>query len=398
MVDLFATEDDDIDIQDAEAEADKKGRAAAAPAVQPVPPPRENAELIGHEAAEQALLSDFYNNKLPHALVLTGPSGIGKATFAFRLARFLFSQAADGGDSLFGLPDKATSLFVKPEDPVFRRVASGGHADLLTVEREFDDKKDRLKTEISVDAVRKINPFLRKTSAEGGWRVVIIDQAEYLNNNGQNALLKILEEPPQKTLLILTTSRPGAFLPTIRSRCRFLDLSPLDEKNLQQLLSRYADIVDPRQAQGICRLAEGSIGRALQLADGKGMAFYQQLCDVFLSAPGMDMLKAHDFAEKHGRYGAEKEYEAICDMMSWIVARALRLMARGEDPVDILPGDAAVYRHIIAAYGQRGLLTLNDALAQVFYQTDVANLDKRQALLSAFSQIQKPRELLPLAG
>ncbi|MCK5556163.1 MAG: ATP-binding protein, partial [Alphaproteobacteria bacterium] len=170
MASLF----DDDETDDIEKEAD-----AAVP-VEVVP--RANPDLSGHEDIEKSLLQDCLTGRLPHALVLAGSQGIGKATLAFRLARFLFSGRADQQEAgLFGDDPPPVSLYVAPEHPVFHRVASSGHADLLTVEREFDEKKGCFKNNVSVESVRRIHPFVRMTAAEGGWRVVIVDGAEYLN-------------------------------------------------------------------------------------------------------------------------------------------------------------------------------------------------------------------------
>src|SRR5471032_3178647 len=164
--------------------------------------PRANPELIGQEAAEAELLRSFASGRLPHAWLISGPGGIGKATLAFRFARYLFSDR-----------ERTDSLAVADTMPVFRRVASSGHADLLTVERQFDEDKGRYKKDIAVDDVRKIAPFLHLTAAEGGWRVVVLDGADGMNRAGQNAVLKILEEPPTGALLMLLTERPSALLP-----------------------------------------------------------------------------------------------------------------------------------------------------------------------------------------
>ena len=161
------------------------------------PDPRHNPDLLAHHAAEQVLLDAWNSGRLPHAWLIGGIPGIGKATLAFRFARFVLSNGEEATGGLFGDPPPATSLYVAPSHPVFTRVASNGHADLLTIERPFDDKKGRLKTDIPVDQVRRIAPFLHLTAAEGGWRVVIVDGADRLNTNGQNAILKILEEPPR---------------------------------------------------------------------------------------------------------------------------------------------------------------------------------------------------------
>src|SRR5215469_13580615 len=166
-------------------------RSGAAPAV---PAPRENAALLGHEAAEAALLGAYRSGRLPHAWLFSGPRGIGKATLAFRFARFVLAGGGEGG--LFAAAP--TTLAMPPTHPVFRRVASGGHADLLVVERGLDSKRRKLRSEIVVDDTRAIAGFLRLTPAEGNWRVVIVDGADLMNRNAANALLKTLEEPPQK--------------------------------------------------------------------------------------------------------------------------------------------------------------------------------------------------------
>src|SRR5712691_11401764 len=176
--------------------------------------PRANPHLRGHEAAERELRRLTEAGRLPHAILLCGPRGIGKATLAFRLARFLLARSGDG----FG--DGDGGLAIDPEQSVFHRVASGGHADLLTVERTYDPRRRRLRSEILVEDTREIAGFFRLTAAEEGWRIVIVDGAEEMNRNAANALLKILEEPPRRALLLLVSHSPGRLLPTIRSRCR----------------------------------------------------------------------------------------------------------------------------------------------------------------------------------
>src|ERR1700737_4487361 len=173
------------------------------------PDPRANPILLGHQAAERTLLDAMHQGRMHHAWLITGPEGIGKATLAFRFARRL----------LAGQEGTADSLALDPTHPVFRRVVAGGHADLKTVERAIDEKTKRLKRDIAVKDVREINGFMALTPAEGGWRVAIVDGAEDLNQNSANALLKILEEPPSRAVLILVCSATGRLLPTIRSRC-----------------------------------------------------------------------------------------------------------------------------------------------------------------------------------
>jgi DNA polymerase III subunit delta' len=381
MDSLFAEE------EDAFADSVAEEVDAAAPP-QPVEvTPRSNSDLTGHEAAEQALLADFNAGRMPHAIILAGLPGIGKATLAYRLARFLFSQG-DQGAGLFGEPEKPASLHLAPDNPVFRRVASGGHADLTVVEREFDEKKGRLKQDISAESVRKITPFLRKTAAEGGWRVVIVDGAEYLNRTSQNALLKILEEPPAKTVLILITTQPGAFLPTIRSRCRMIQLDPLPEAAVAALLDKYAPGLPPHEKAALCRLSEGSIGRALQFHQEKGVELYKELLTAISALPALDTVKAHDLADKLSR--SEQQYETAREILTSWCLRLARAEARDHVISDVLPGDAEIFRRIAAAFPPRHFMNTWEKLSQLFQQTESYTLDKRQALMGAFLMLQKP--------
>ncbi|HVA12857.1 MAG TPA: DNA polymerase III subunit delta', partial [Stellaceae bacterium] len=197
-------EDDDFDVEEAAG-----GEAPAAPA------PRENPLLLGQEAAEASLLQAFNAGRLSHAWLVTGPRGIGKATLAYRFARFLFAEGAEPGGGLFSAP--AASLAVAPSHQAFRMVVVGSHPDLLVVERGMDAKRKRQRREIVADDARSVGEFLHLTSSQGGWRVVIVDGADLMNPHAANSLLKTLEEPPRRTVLLLASDNPGRLLPTIRS-------------------------------------------------------------------------------------------------------------------------------------------------------------------------------------
>src|SRR4051794_21170102 len=216
--------------------------------------PRENPDLFGHEEAERTFEGAIAGGRLHHAWLITGKEGIGKATLAYRLARRLLTQQGDPND---------------PGNPAFRRVAKATHADLLTVEREWDEKRKRHRTEIVVDDARDIAGFLRLTPAEGGWRVVVVDGAEHLNRNAANALLKVLEEPPARAILLLTCAAPGRLLPTIRSRCRRMPLRPLGPADMGLVLAKMLPGEDAANLVGI---AGGSPGRAMLLAAEGGIA------------------------------------------------------------------------------------------------------------------------------
>lgn len=256
---------------------------AKAPEIEIVPP-RENPSLFGHEAAEQKFLADFQSGKLHHAYLITGPKGIGKATFAYRMARFVLSHgalssAAEQGPSLFGdmlpaAPAAEPKLDMSVDDPLFRRIATGSHTDLLTVTPQYDAKKGVEKANISIEESRKVPQFLSLTPAEGNWRVVIIDAVDQLTNQAANALLKILEEPPANALLFLVCHEPGGILPTIKSRCRQFALTPPTRDAFEHTLQTIAPHIEVTDYPALYALSYGSPGLAITLTKHRTVPLY----------------------------------------------------------------------------------------------------------------------------
>lgn len=386
MDNLFGDDEEILDIPMEEAESE--GDAATPPSIADITP-KSNIDLFGHEDVEEALLNDFNRGRMPHAIILAGPEGIGKATLAYRLARFLLSQKEEGA-GLFGEPENPSTLSISTDSGVFRRVVSGGHADLRVIEREFDEKKGKMKKNISVDSVRDAMPFLRKTAAEGSWRVVIVDGAEDFNANSQNGLLKILEEPPEKTCLILTTTQPGALLPTIRSRCRMVPMEPLAEDIVIKLLDRLTVGIGNDEKRILARLSEGSIGRALRFYKEEGIVLYKSLLKIVSTLPDLDLVGVHGLADTIGRTGAEDAYDTACEILLGWCQRIVRANARGVPLIDAVPGDAEIFRKLTTAYPIGHFIETGDKLRALFQITQHANLDKRQAIISAFLMLQKP--------
>lgn len=345
-----------------------------------VPAPRENPDLLGHERAERRLLESWGSGRMPHAWLLGGIGGIGKATLAYRFARFVLAQGAGRAPG--------QSLYLPPEHPVFRRVRGGGHADFLSLERQFDDKKGRMKQDIAVDAVREVNGFLHRTTAEGGWRVVVVDGVEHLNASGHNAILKILEEPPPRCLLLLVTETPGGLLPTIRSRCRRLGLEPLAEPVVAELLGRWRPELPEDDRAALTRLAEGSIGRALGLAEAGGLELYRQLMSLLATLPRLDLKTAHGFAELLGRKGGEAVFETVSELLVWWLARLVRALARGELPPETVAGEAALMARLAANGGLDRWMEVWDKVRQLFARADTAALDRKQVVLTALLAIE----------
>lgn len=253
-------------------------------------PPRENPHLIGHAAAEATILSAIASGRLPHAWLLLGAKGIGKATLAFRFARYLLAnpQPHDAGPSLFGGAEPASadpvpaSLALAPEHPVFRRTVSGGHTDLMVLDEASATGRT---SQIPVEAVRGLAPFLHQTAGEGGRRVVVVDALDEINTSGANSLLKLLEEPPAGAVLILVAHSLARVLPTIRSRCRLLRLPPLTAADVETVLQQQSPDLPPEDLAEAARLSQGSPGQALALLEDDGLAIHQALA-AFWQQPG----------------------------------------------------------------------------------------------------------------
>ncbi len=351
--------------------------------------PRANPALVGHESAERELQRLDEAGRLPHAILLSGRRGIGKATLAFRLARFLLAKSPGTPGDMFN--DAVESgLAIDPESGVFHRVVSGGHADLLTVERAYDPRRRRLRSEIVVEDTREIAGFFRLTAAEEGWRIVIVDGAEEMNRNAANALLKILEEPPRRALLLLVSHSPGRLLPTIRSRCRRFPLTALAPQVVMRLLGQHRPQLGKPEAEAVAELAEGSIGRAIELADAGGLALYRSLLDLLSQIPRVDVAQLYAFADKLARPEAEDTYRACEELLSQLLARMVARAARGQLEGDgLIAGEGEVMQRLTARADPARWAALRDRIDRDFVSTDQLNLDRKQTMLGAFFAIEE---------
>lgn len=325
------------------------------------PEPRANPLLVGHEPAEAMLADALRSGRLHHAWLITGPSGIGKATLAFRFARRL----------LAGTP-RGDSLALDPAHPVFRRVAAGTHADLLTLERTYDEKRHRMRTQIAVDEVRRISTFMRLTPAEGGWRVTIVDSAHEMNQNAANALLKILEEPPPRAVLLLVCDMPGRLLPTIRSRCTRLPLTPLDDAAMDRLLAAYAPELTEDERRQLATLAEGSPGRALLLGEEEGLRLAQIVAQLLGELPALGSARGYEVADALAR--SETGFGIFMELLRASLAAALRAAVRGRANPE---QQRLAQLHPLDAWSD-----VWHALGQLQDETVRLNLDKRQAIVA----------------
>jgi DNA polymerase-3 subunit delta' len=353
--------------------------------------PAWTERLIGHEAAEQAFLKAFTAGRLPHAWLISGPQGVGKATFAYRIARFLLAQPneAEEGGLFGGAPAAPTSLEMASAHRVFRQVAQQGHPDFRLLECTPNPKTGRLRSEIVIEDVRAIIDFLHLKPAISPWRVVIVDSADDLNRNSANALLKILEEPSANTVLLLLSHAPQALLPTIRSRCRKLVLQPLPrDLAAAELAARFPDIKAPDRALAVAT-AGGSLGQAIRMIEQGGVGLLRDIGALLASWPRLDAGLLHKLGDKLGGRDQDAQFDLAVELLGWWFARMARIAATGEKPeTQLFEGEMALIGRMQAAASLDRWLGLWEKVSRLFDRVRAVNLDRKQAWVAAFLAIE----------
>jgi len=319
------------------------------------PHPRETFELVGQGAALARTARAIRAGRVPSAWLIAGPPGIGKATLAYRVARYLlrYGATAEGPEDLSMLP----------KDPVSLQVAAGAHPGLLVLKRGANPDTGKLMTVLGVDEIRRLAGFFGMTSGAGGWRVAIVDTADDMNDQAANALLKALEEPPSRAMLMLLANAPGRLLPTIRSRCQRLDLRPLGEAELEAELARRLPDLDNAERGSLARLSGGSIGAALVLAGEDGLALAAEAERLIDRAASPDLGATLALAEKLARMtdGVER--------FGGFLTQAL--------------ADRVHARALQGGVGLNRWTALLEKLRSSFVRTDALHLEARQTILSA---------------
>lgn len=321
-----------------------------------LPHPRHVHTLFGHAAAEAAAADAIASGRMHHAWMITGPKGIGKATLAWRMARRLLGVRAD----------PAAPLAHYADDPVNRRMEALSHPDLLLIRRPYDEQRKRLKGEITIDEARRIPSFFSRKAAEGGWRVAIIDSADEMNRNAANGLLKSLEEPPERGILILVVTSPGRLPTTVRSRCRRLQLRPATVDACAHWL-RTQHAVTSDEAEMLAGLANGAAGRALAFHVSELGGLQRELAAALGPSGRADPARAEALVSKASGSGSEQTRAVLFDLMA--AAAAGRAREAAADNAPRLAGRWA------EAAGQ---------VTRLARDADTLYLDPRQSLLAAF--------------
>jgi len=329
------------------------------------PHPRDAAALVGHARAERDLLNAYRDERLAHAWLIGGQEGIGKATLAWRFARFILANPVASSANL----REAVDLSVDPMAPAMRQVTAMAHPDLALVRRGWNPKSKGFFSEISVADVRSGLTLFQKSAAAGGWRICIVDCAEDLNRNGANALLKMIEEPPPRSLFLIVSHRPGEVLATIRSRCRRLMLDSLTAHEIAQVLAGLGGPwgeIPPQDRKAAAARASGSVREALKRLD-PGAAGLGALIDAAMAQlPNADPRAIAKLADSVSAKGARDAFDALTNAIyDWLGARARNAQSPGQ---------------------REAIATLWDSVRAATAQAEALNLDKRLHTLAIFAE------------
>jgi DNA polymerase-3 subunit delta' len=325
------------------------------------PHPRDTTAWFGHAAAERALLEAYRGGRIPHAWLIGGPPGIGKATLAYRMARFVLAHPDPPAPAV----QAAASLALDPNHPAIRRIAARAHGGLLVLERS-EGESGALRTVITVDEVRRTIGFFGRTAGEGGWRVCIVDSADELQYpQASNALLKVLEEPPVRALFLLVSHAPGRLLPTIRSRCRHLALRSLPVEDVAPAAAAALGCSqDDAEVGEAAVLSDGSVGRAVQLLSGEALKVRERVSALLAALPAVDAMALHALGDALGRADPQAFATFVDAVRDWLSTR----LGRGA-------GDPARLAQVAEVWEK-----LNGAAREV----EVYNLDRKPMVFAVF--------------
>ncbi|MGL1920207.1 MAG: DNA polymerase III subunit delta' [Hyphomicrobiales bacterium] len=352
------------------------------------PHPRENVKLLGLEATEQLLFDGFMSGKMHHAWIISGQKGIGKATLAYKFAQFILQYKTIENVLTAGL----TGLSYNFNAISAQQVRARSHPSLFVLKRAYNDKTKKFGQNINIENVRKAEQFLNKTVEKDGWRVIIIDSADDLNQNSANALLKSIEEPPKNTIFLIVSSLPAKLLPTIRSRCRMLKLPDLSNENIAGLLQSHDVELNPEERDIILFLGQGSFARCLEVIDVDGLEIYKKIVALLYQIPSISRDDIHKLGGELALKAVESKFIFFTEQYLDILTRLIKFVSLGNDADKhfALPNvEIKLFNHLSAHFTLDALFSIWEASERKFRINAAFNMDKKQSIITEFLTLEK---------
>ncbi|MGI9401793.1 MAG: DNA polymerase III subunit delta' [Rhizobiaceae bacterium] len=345
--------------------------------IEGIPDPLENRCLINHDVVLDRLCEIFSSGKMHHAWLISGPRGIGKATLAARFAGHVLRNPD---------PLNAPSTYEMPnsDDGVESRVSQGAHPNLLLMRRPWNERDKRWRSDLTVDEIRRTVPFFGTSSAEDGWRVAIVDTADDLNKSSANALLKILEEPPVRTLFLILANSPRNSLSTIRSRCQKISLQPLEQNAVVEALRGFAEYsnTDEKELQQAAALAGGSVRRAILILKENGVEIFGKICELADRSSAPDWTAIHKLAGELSPAKQNDRYRLFLDLTDDYFFQRIR----PDQNSNAIQQQTGIVGSISELAGWADVWEKTRRSAK---QADDYNLDRKQVILNLFTAIHE---------
>ena len=358
------------------------------------PHPKMTEKLFGHQFAEQEFISCFKSNKLHHGWLITGEKGIGKATFAWQMAKFLLTQPIHSikPNGLFGNSDENhnSDLDENLKKAMIARILAESEPRLVVVRKSFDEKRKTFRSSIRVDEVRQLKTFFSLSVSDGGGRVAIIDCAEDMNINAANALLKTLEEPPKDTIFLLVSHNPQSLLPTIKSRCRELRLNRLTESDLKSALKQINLTIPENDSKLYSLLGSGSVGNSIRLLEHDGAGLYRTLLSFLNQLPNINGFELEKLIGAFSGNKNRSRLELFIELLNMVIARLSKAGIMGYSSTDqILEEEKEIFTRLCPnQISAKKWAELAQTQSENLKHGLAVNLDPSSLILDTFFRIE----------
>ena len=357
-----------------------------------VPHPKLAKKLIGHSTQKLYFLNSYISNRLPQCWLLAGDKGVGKATFAWLIAKFLLTTNQNPDDIKIELNGANIDSILAPQDGgTLTRILSGSEQRIYAVRKGYNEKRKAFFKDISIDDIRNLQSYCSLSIADGGRRVIIIDTADDLNTNSCNALLKLLEEPPKNTLFLLISHQPNLLLPTLQSRCQKLLFSALSQNDLRAVVTTTGQEIGPAQEVPLSILSNGSAGVACRLLNSNSLNLYRDILNLASSLPNLNTKKATQLSQNYFAKGKADDFENFIEMMQHFLSRLCKtgVMQKPLSP-NVTNDEAKIMTYLCPSLRSANLWAeaAEIALAKL-HKGYLLNIDVESLIIDTFIYLEK---------